>query len=298
MNTLKRTLSIILIISLATLVFAGCKKDETIIKIGHKNYSEQRILGQIMSVLIESELGYKTTVTEFGGTSLVFEALKSGDMDMYAEYTGTAYGAILGESTLKDPKEVYDYVKEVYANEYNINWLDPLGFNNTYTFAVVPEIAEKYQLKNFSDLSKVANELRFVSTTEFLVREDGLPGVQQVYGGFEFKEERSMDPGLRYAAIKEGQADVMDAFSTDGKLIEYDLVVLEDDLSFFPPYYVAPVLNGDFAKNHADVATLLNKLSGVVNESEMQQLNYQVDEKGINEREVAETFLREKGLIK
>lgn len=298
MQTLKRILSILIIISLATLVLAGCKGKENVIRIGHKNYSEQRILGQIMSVLIENELGYKTEVTEFGGTSLVFEALKSGDMDIYAEYTGTAYGAVLGESTLKDPQEVYDYVKEVYKKEYNIIWLDPLGYNNTYTFAVLPEIAEKYQLKNFTDLSKVSTELRMVSTTEFLEREDGLPGVQKIYGGFEFKDTRSMDPGLRYAAMKEGQADVMDAFSTDGKLIEYNLVVLADDLSFFPPYYVAPVVNGDFAEKQADVLKVLKKLGNITSESEMQQLNYQVDEKGINEREVAENFLREKGLIK
>lgn len=287
----------LLIVAMVTLL-SGCGTKNKVIKIGHKNFTEQRILGQMFAVLIEENLGYQTDVTEFGGTNIAFEALKTGEIDMYPDYTGTAYGAILGLDELKDPQAVYDYVKETYKNDFNIIWLNQLGFNNTYTFAVVPEVAEEYNLKTFSDLSKVANQLTMVSTTEFLERSDGLPGVAEVYGGFNFLNTVSMDPGLRYAAIAERQGDVMDAFSTDGKLIEFDLVVLEDDKSFFPPYYVAPLLNGKFAEDNQDIVDALNVLNENISEGEMQQMNFEVDNNGLNEKEVAKNFLKEKGLIK
>ncbi len=283
---------------LVAVIFSGCAKKEKVIQIGHKNFTEQRILGQMFSVLIEEKLGYKTEVKEFGGTNIAFEALKTGAIDMYPDYTGTAYGAILGQDALKDPQEVYAYVKKAYQEDFNIVWLNQLGFNNTYTFAVVKEVAEKYNLKTFSDLSKVAGELRMVSTTEFLERSDGLPGVVETYGGFEFMNTVSMDPGLRYAAISTGEGDVMDAFSTDGKLIEFDLVVLEDDKGFFPPYYVAPILNGKFAEDYQDVVKVLDVLNDFISEGEMQQMNYEVDNNGVDEKEVAKAFLVKKGLIK
>lgn len=291
-------LSVILaLIFTMVMSFSGCAKKETVIHIGHKNFTEQRILGQMFAVLIENKLGYKTDVKELGGTNIAFEALKSGDIDMYPSYTGTAYVAILGESGLNDPNEIYDYVKQKYKEEYNIDWLNVLGFNNTYTFAVVSEVAEKYNLKTFSDLSKVADQLTLVATTEFIERTDGLPGAMKAYGGFDFKDKKSMDAGLRYAAISENKGDVMDAFSTDGKLIEYNLVVLKDDKGFFPPYYVAPILNGDFAEKHQDVAELLNTLGDTITEEEMQQMNYDVDNQHLNERDVAKDFLIKKGLL-
>ncbi|NDL66633.1 glycine/betaine ABC transporter substrate-binding protein [Clostridiales bacterium F-3ap] len=278
-------------------LFAGCGKKGDVVQIGHKNYTEQRILGQMLSVLLEEKLGYATEVREFGGTNIVFEALRTGDVAMYPEYTGTAYGSILGESGLKDAQEVYNHVKQVYRDEYGLLWLEQMGFNNTYTFAVLPEVAEAYNLKTFSDLSKVAGELTMVSTTEFLEREDGLPGVKEAYGGFEFGNTMAMDPGLRYAAISEKKGDVMDAFSTDGKLIEFELVVLEDDLGFFPPYFVAPLLNGAYAEEHPEVVEELNRLQGNISDEEMQQMNYQVDNLGVNEKEVAREFLESKGLL-
>ena len=267
-------------------------------KIGHKNFTEQRIVAQMISVLIETETGKKTEVTEFGGTNIVFEALKNDEVDIYPEYTGTAYGAVLAQDELKDPQKVYDYVKEEYMNQWGITWGGAMGFNNTYTFAVRPEIAQQYNLKTFSDLSKVASELRMISTTEFMERSDGLPGIKSTYGGFEFKDEKTLDPGLRYAAIDQNEGDVMDAFSTDGKLIEFGLVVLEDDKNFFPPYYAAALYRKGFAEENKDIYDAVEKLAGMISDKEMQELNFEVDNKGTNERTVAENFLKAKGLIK
>ncbi|MFO7887725.1 MAG: glycine betaine ABC transporter substrate-binding protein [Eubacteriales bacterium] len=288
-------LSMIMILALGTL--GGCGQSEKVIEIGHKNYTEQRILGQLFSKIIEEKTDYETNVTEFGSTSLVFEALKSEDMDVYPEYTGTAYAAILNQSELNDPKEVYNYVKESYKDEFGIEWLGELGFNNTYTLSVRPEIAEEYELETISDLAEVADELVIGSVMEFIEREDGLPGVKEAYGGFEFKDVITLDPGLRYNAVDEGQVDVIDAFSTDGKIVVYNLKVLEDDKQFFPPYFAAPVVSESLYAGYPEIVEALNLLEGIATDEEMQKLNYKVGEEGMNPADVAEEYLREKGLI-
>ncbi|WP_372712492.1 glycine betaine ABC transporter substrate-binding protein [Ilyobacter sp.] len=282
-------------------VFAACGKKEAeveTIKIGHKNYTEARVLGQLFAVMIENHTEYKTDVKELGGTQIAHEALKSGDISLYPEYTGTVYGALLGESGLKDPDEVYNYVKKRLKEDSNLDFLNPLGYNNTYTLAVRPETAEKYNLKTFTDIANHSGELVIGATMEFLEREDGMVGLKKTYPGMNFKSEKGLDGGLRYTALKDGKIDVADAFSTDGKLITYKLVILEDDKNFFPPYYIAPLLNGEFAATHPGVVEALGKLAGQINEDEMQQMNYRADEEGLPARVVAEEFLKEKGLIK
>lgn len=296
MNKLFRNMVLIMTI----MVFAACGKKEAeveTIKIGHKNYTEQRVLGQLFAVMIESHTDYKTDVKELGGTKIVFEALKSGAVDLYPEFSGTAYVALLNESGLKDPAKVHKLVKDRLKAENNLDYLSPLGYNNTYTLAVRPEIAEKYNLKTFSDLASVSSELVIGGVMEFLEREDGILGLKKAYPRMEFKDEKGLNAGLRYTAIKDGKVDVIDAFSTDGKLIAYKLFILEDDKNFFPPYYVAPLLNGEFAATHPDVVDALQKLSGQINEIEMQQMNYRAEEEGIPMRVVAEEFLKKKGLL-
>lgn len=294
---MKKLLILALVSVLALGVLAGCGEEAKVIEVGHKNYTEQRITGQIFAKLIEAKTDYETNVTEFGSTSLVFEALKSGDVDVYGEFTGTAYGALLGESELTDPQAVYDHVAQVFEEEYNLHWLEELGYNNTYTFSVRKEIADQYGLETVSDMTEVADELVFGATMEFLEREDGLPGVKAHYGDFDFAEEMALDPGLRYNAIDEGQVDLIDAFSTDGKILAYDLKILEDDKQFFPPYYVAPVVTDEILTEYPEVVEALELLGQITNEEEVQRLNYQVDEEGMDPAVVAEEFLREKGLI-
>lgn len=294
---MKKLLVLALVTVLAMGVLAGCGEEAKVIEIGHKNYTEQRITGQIFARLIEEKTDYETNVTEFGSTSLCFEALKSGDIDVYGEFTGTAYGALLGESELTDPQAVYDHVKQVFEDEYSLYWLEELGYNNTYTFSVRSEVAEEYGLETVSDMTEVADELVFGATMEFLEREDGLPGVKDHYGDFDFAEEMALDPGLRYNAVAEGKVDLIDAFSTDGKILAYDLKILEDDKQFFPPYYVAPVVTEEIYTEYPEVVEALELLGQITNEAEVQRLNYQVDEEGMDPAVVAEEFLREKGLI-
>ena len=295
----KRIVMILFLV--AALLVTGCSggsdSDAKMIKIGHKNYTEARVLGQIFSQLIEANTDYETKVTEFGGTTIAFEALKAREIDVYPEYTGTAYGAILSQSELKDPDAVYDYVAKEYKEQFDIEWLPEMGFNNTYTFSIRRPLAEKYNLKTVSDMIEVADELRFAATVEFLNREDGLPGVKKHYKDFTFKEEMGIDPGLRYEAIKSDQTDIIDAFSTDGKIVEYDLVVLEDDKQFFPPYYVAPIMNGESYQAYPEVVAELEKLGKIMDESVMQQLNYEVDVEKRQIEDVAHDFLVSAELI-
>ncbi|MBN2839060.1 MAG: glycine/betaine ABC transporter substrate-binding protein, partial [Fusobacteriaceae bacterium] len=171
---------ILLFIALST-IFVACGKKEKKIIIGHKNFTEQRILGQMVSILIEKKTDYKTEVKELGGTMIVNQALLSGDIDISLEYTGTGYIYLLKQSELKDSKKVYEYVKKEFEKQ-GITWLNPLGFNNTYAFAVKEETAKKYKLEKMSDLKGIAEKLSIGELADFFEREDGMVGITKTYG--------------------------------------------------------------------------------------------------------------------
>lgn len=288
-------LAVVLII-VSVVGYQAFNEDETIV-IGTKNYTEARIEGRLLSILIEENTDYETEIKELGGTLPAFEALKSQDIDAYVEYTGTAIEAILkresGDST---SDEVYDIVKEEYDKQYDITWLEPLGFNNTYTFAVKEDLAKENNLETFSDLANVADELTLGATVEFIERSDGYPGVKEAYG-FEFGETNGLDPGLRYNAIASDEVDIIDAFSTDGKIIDLNLVVLEDDKDFFPPYYAAPIIHNDSLKKYPELKKVLETLGNTISDEEMQEMNYLVDVEKEDMEKVAREFLAKKGLI-
>jgi glycine betaine/choline ABC-type transport system substrate-binding protein/ABC-type proline/glycine betaine transport system permease subunit len=292
--------AVIVAVPVIILGFVGLSKafvkDETII-IGTKNYTENRLMGYVLSEYIEQNTDLKTEVVELGGTLPAFKALQEKDIDMYVEYTGTGYVTILKkEGEIPGSQEVYDIVKEEFNDKYNLSWLNPLGFNNTYTLSIKKETAEKYNLKTVSDLAKVSDEFVLGATAEILERPDGFPGLQKIYG-LNFKDIKSLDPGLRYNAIADNQVQVIDAFSTDGKLKELGLVVLEDDKNFFPPYYAAPLVNNETLKENQGLKETLEKLNDVLVDEEMQEYNYRVDTKKEELRKVAQDLLKSKNLI-
>ncbi len=292
-------LGMVTLVAVSLLMLSACgasSNEDVTIKIGHKNYTEQRIIGQIFAAVIEDKTDYKTDVKEFGGTQIVFEAIKNDEIDLYGDYTGTLYASMLQMEGETDPDTVYDIVKEKIESDFPLNLLKPLGFNNTYTLSVRPEIAEKYNLKKMSDLKEFGPELILGATMEFLERKDGMVGVKEVYE-IVFKEEIGLDPGIRYTAVENGDVDLIDAFSTDGKIKEYNLTILEDDKQFFPPYYCMSILSDSAFENYPEVVAALRLLEGAITDSEMQQMNFTVDEEGMPERKVAEDFLREKGII-
>lgn len=268
-----------------------------VITIGSKDFTEQEILGNILSELIERKTDISVNRKfALGGTQVIFSAMKSGDVDMYVSYSGTAYGDVLKYKPISDVEEVYNTVKKDYKNKYNIEVLKQMGFNNTYTLAVTKETAEKYNLKTISDLAKVSNNLTATTTLEFLNREDGLVGLAKKYN-FKFKDTVGIDGSPRYAALMNKESDVIDAFSTDGLLKKYDLSVLKDDKNFFPPYYAIPVIRAETLKKYPEIQPLVEEVGDLLNDEVMTVLNYEVDELKKDPKDVAVEFLQKNGLI-
>ncbi len=259
----------------------------------------------MLAILVE-ENGYPVeTEHNLGGTFVVHEAHISGEIDVHVEYTGTAL-TILDKafSEIREegetPEEVSDRVTEIvsqeYEQEWNSVWLASLGFSNTYALAMRREDAEEQGIEKISDLEAIAGDLVLAGSQEFLIREDGMPGIEEMYG-FDFADSVGMDPGLMYTALEEGDVNVISAFSTDGRIQAMDFVLLEDDLGFFPPYQAIPVVRGELLEQAPELREVLNSLAGRIDESTMQELNFRVDDGGAEFTDVARDFLTEEGLI-
>ena len=233
---------------------------------------------------------------DLGGSSICFSSIKSDEIDGYVEYTGTAYVNILGHEAISDVDQVFRTVQEEYMEKFGIAVLDSLNVNNTYTLSTTKEIAEKYGLKTISDLKQYNGQLRSVTTLMFLNRVDGLEGVKQAYG-LTFKDETGVDGSARYTALLSGECDLIDAYSTDGLLKKFDLVKLEDDKGFFPPYYAVPMFNEEVIQKYPGLVDVCAEIGAVLNDDIMAELNYRVDELGEKPADVAHKFLVENGLI-
>ncbi|WP_422393060.1 glycine betaine ABC transporter substrate-binding protein [Neomoorella humiferrea] len=291
-----------LVMSFAILLFGtvGCgggpEVKDTVV-VGSKDFTENIILGEIMAQLIEAHMDLKVErKLNLGGTLVNFNALKKGDLDLYADYTGTGLVAILKKNVINDPQKAYDTVQKEYNEQFKLKWLKPFGFNNTYTLAVPEEVAQQRNLQKISDLKNVASEMVLGAEQEFFNRPDGYDGLIATYG-LNFKSAKQMETGLKYEAIGNKMVDIIDAFSTDGQLITYNLKILEDDKHFFPPYFAAPLVRMDTLEKYPQLEEVLNKLAGQLNDDEMRQLNYQVDEEKKEVAQVARDFLKKKGLI-
>lgn len=307
---MKKTL-LMLLFSIILLVAVGCssgnsnetenetKSNESsgTVVVGGKNYIEQDILVHIISTLIEEHTDLKVERKPFlGGTQVIQQAVLSGEVDIYPELTGTAWSVLLGKEGTGTPEEIYNSVKDEYEKLYDLIWLEPIGFNNTYALTMKSERAEELGIETFSDLAEKSPELDLGSDQEFLERADGFSSVEEVYG-FDFKNKNAFDWGILYKALLEDEVDVISGFSTDGRIIAFDLKVLEDDKNVFLPYYPAPVVRAEVLEKHPELEDVLNKLSGKIDDLKMATLNGKVDLDGQDPREVAEEWLREEGLI-
>ena len=289
----------ILVLSLVFIMGAlppAATAQDTIV-VGSKGFTEQVILGNMLSLLLEND-GFKVDrKIGLGGTVICHEALVRGDISVYVEYTGTGLTAILKKAVLKDPEEVYQVVKKDYEDKFKLTWLKPWGFNNTYCIVMRKADAERLKVKKVSDLKPLAKDLVFGGTIEFLARPDGVPGLVKHYE-LKFKDQKGMDPGLVYKAIAENQVDVISGFATDGRIPAFNLVVLEDDMKFFPPYFAAPVVRTDLLAKAPKMAEVLNRLAGKISDDAMAALNYAVDGKKQDAETVAKEFLKGQGLVK
>ena len=265
--------------------------------VASKDFTEEFILGEMYAQLLENAGFTVERKINLGGTPVAQQALLNGEIDLYPEYTGTGLLTVLKESVMSDPQAVYEEVKSQYQEQFDLTWLDPAPMNNTQALAMTQARADELGISTFSDLSAQADQLVLVGPPEFAEREDGLPGLQKAYGGFEFANFLAIDPGLRYQALLNGDADVVVAFATDGELAANNLVVLEDDKGFYPPYQVAPVVRTAVLDANPTIADTLNALAPLLTTEAMQQLNNQVSGEGREPADVAHDFLVNNGLL-
>jgi osmoprotectant transport system substrate-binding protein len=267
------------------------------IKVGSKNFTEQYILAEMYAAVLENAGFTVERKINLGGTLIAHQALVSGEIDLYPEYTGTALSAVVKGEMSTDADKVYTQVKDFYAKQFNLTWLKPTGINNGYVIVVRQETAEANNLKSLSDLAKVSKTLVFGGGAEFPDRADGLPGLKRVYDA-EFKEFKQFAKlGLRYDALEQKDIDVANGAATDWQIGSKNLVPLADDKGLFPPYYVAPVVRQDVLKDNPKVAEILEAVGTHLDNDKMRVLNAKVETDQEEAKDVAVDFLKESGLL-
>ncbi|HEV2843229.1 MAG TPA: glycine betaine ABC transporter substrate-binding protein [Thermoanaerobaculia bacterium] len=264
--------------------------------VGSKNFEESRLLGEMFAQLLESRTDLRVERRlGLAGTQVCFEALRTGAIDIYPEYTGTGLVSILGEPAKQDADGTLNRVRSEFLRRWDLWWLSPLGFENSFEIAVPRELAERERLSTISDLARISKRLRGGFGHEFVGREDGLLGLRRVYG-LEFDSVENLQQALQYRAARAREIDALDVYTTDGRLILYDLKVLEDDRDFFPPYEAAALVRGETLKEHPEVGVVLGLLAGALDEDAMRALNLRLQEKHESEVVVARDALRTLGL--
>lgn len=266
------------------------------IVVGSKNFEESRLLAEMFAQLLESRTDLEVERRlNLAGTQVCFEALKSGAIDVYPEYTGTGLVSILSETAKGGPEQTLNRVRSEFLRRWDLWWIAPLGFENSWEIAVPRELAERERLSTISDLARVSKTLHGGFGHEFVGREDGLLGLQRVYG-LEFASVDHLQQALQYQAARQRSIDALDVYSTDGRLILYDLKVLRDDRGFFPPYEAAALVRGETLKEHPEIGAVLGLLAGALDEDAMRALNLRLQEKHESETVVARDALRSLGL--
>ncbi len=262
-----------------------------VVRVGAKAFTEQHILGELVAQLIEDHTDlHVKRLFDLGGTGLCHSALVSAEIDIYVEYTGTALVDILKMDSAPHSEVVFRTVAKAYREQFDLSWLPPLGFNNTYVMAVPGADAAARRWERISDLKDASRSLRAGFTSEFVERPDGYPGLSATYG-FQFGQVVELDPGLMYSALANGQVDVICAFATDGRLAAHGLRVLKDDKSFFPPYEAAPVVRADLLRRHPEVADALVSLIKTIDDTAMRRMNLAVDGERKRPSDVARAWI-------
>jgi osmoprotectant transport system substrate-binding protein len=265
--------------------------------VASKDFTEQDVLGELLAQHIEANTKLKVDRRpRLGGSFVSHQALVSGKIDTYIEYTGTAYVAILEQKTISDPKEVHRRLKQLYAEKFNLTVMPSLGFENTYAMIIRGEDARRYNLQTLSQAAPYTSQWRGGFGYEFMQRDDGFPGLAKTYN-FQFsKPPQIMDLGLMYRALVQKQVDMIAAASTDGQIGRLDLVILQDDKHYFPPYEAVPIVRAETLKKYPQLRSVIEQLAGKFTAEEMQHLNYLVEGELRDVKEVVREFLQTKQL--
>lgn len=291
--TFKKLILVFIITSMFLLSCGG--KTDTIV-VASKNFTENIILAEMMAQVIEHNTDIEVTrKLNMGSTFIVFSALKSGDVDMYPDYTGTLYQANLKQTNRVSAAETYTYVKREMAKQ-NVSVMGDFGFNNTYAIGLMQEVAQPRGLKKISDLINHPDLIPGFDN-EFIQRKDGASEMFKYYGLKFDNDMVQMEIGLKLIALANGDIEFTDAFSTDSKLLRYNITILEDDLNFFPPYYAVPVVRTETLEKYPKIQNALDTLSKTIQEDEMMQLNYAVEDDKKSVKTVAKNFLESKKIL-
>lgn len=279
-----------------TLAACGARRGETII-VGSKNFPEQALLGEILAQHIEARTHLRVERRFYlAGSYICQQALLAARIDTYVEYTGTALTAILHDPIESDPASVFEKVKQEYMRRFGLEVMPSLGFNNTFAIVIRGEDARRLHVSTLTEAARYAPQWRAGFGYEFMERPDGYPGLARVYGLEFAAPPRILDLGLLYRALLDKQVDFVAGNSTDGLLAARDLVILQDDKHYFPPYDAVPIVREDTLARYPEVRDAIGELAGKITGAEMQKMNYAVAGKGRDVSDVAREFLRAKGL--
>lgn len=288
----------ILAMALALLlpVLTGFGSGQGTVRIATKPMTEQYILGAMMKKLIEQDTDLKVDVISgiAGGTSNIMPAILKSEFDFYPEYTGTGWNVALHKNSIYH-EDMFNQLKEGYQ-KLGLSWVGLPGFNNTFGLAVRKEIADKYGLETYSDLAPIADKLVFGAEYDFYERGDGFKALCDTYK-LKFKDTKDMDIGLKYAAINQGDIDVMNIFTTDGQLSVADVKILQDDRGLYPSYSCGFVTRNEILEKHPELNSVFSRISGKISDAEMARMNYLVEGEGMEPEDVAYEFLKDKNII-
>jgi osmoprotectant transport system substrate-binding protein len=278
-------------------LLAACSIERHDIVIGSKNFSEQALLAEILAQHLENKL-HQPVIRRFylAGSYICQQALLAGRIDAYVEYTGTALTAILHDPIQRDPSAVFQRVKSEYRQRFGMEVMPSLGFNNTFAIVVRGEDARRLNLKTIDDAARYTLPWRAGFGYEFMERPDGYAGLAKVYGLKFDAPPRILDLGLLYRALLSDQVDIVAGNSTDGLIAARDLVILEDDKHYFPPYEAVPIVRPDSLNRFPGMNAAIEELAGKISDAEIRRMNYAVDGERRDIAEVAREFLKSKGL--
>jgi glycine betaine/choline ABC-type transport system substrate-binding protein len=292
----RRKIVACVIVGLWAAGLAGCTKEHPI-TVGSKNFTEQVVLGEIVAQHLEHRLGrHVDRKLNLGGTMLAHQALVRGEIDLYPEYAGTALTTILKLAPTRDPAEAIALVRSEYQARFGLEWMDPLGFNNTFAMVIRGEDARKLKMATLSDAARYTPGWNLGVGYEFQQRPDGLTGLLKTYHLPLRGSPKTMDLGLLYKSLRQRQVSMVAGNATDGQLSVLDAVVLQDDQRYFPPYDCGLVVRAGTLKDNPPLREALVELAGRLTDPTMRKLNYQIDGEHRAVRDVAEQFLREAGL--
>ena len=280
----------------------AAKKQEAAapIKIATKPMTEQFILGEMLKLVIEDTTDYSVELTKGigGGTNNIMPAMESGDFDLYPEYTSSGYIMVLKhDSDGISDEDMWKQLQKEYKDKYDMSWIGQYGFNNTYALIIREEAAKKYNLTKTSQLADVSDELVFGGNSDYIERKDGFHLLCDTYG-LKLKDVKDIDIGLKYEALKKGDIDVSNGFTTDAQLSNDNVRVLEDDKHLQVNYFCSNVVRNDTLKSHPRLEEAIMKLDNSITDKEMASLNYKVEVEGKEDVQVAKDYLTEKGIIK